>query len=91
MARRGRDRTMARVQWFDRFGYAILPSLSPYRVNNVTLDTRKMRSDAGRREEISGCALCPAPSRVSISPLSAASSADLSSEDAGWRHTANGR
>ncbi|EKH7945825.1 fimbria/pilus outer membrane usher protein, partial [Salmonella enterica] len=30
----------------DRFGYAILPSLSPYRVNNVTLDTRKMRSDA---------------------------------------------
>lgn len=30
----------------DRFGYAILPSLSPYRSNNVALDTRKMRADA---------------------------------------------
>lgn len=30
----------------DRFGYAILPSLSPYRRNNVSLDTRQMRSDA---------------------------------------------
>ncbi len=44
--RAGRDRTKWRGAVVDRFGYAILPSLSPYRVNNVTLDTRKMRSDA---------------------------------------------
>ena len=30
----------------DSFGYAILPALSPYRRNNVSLDTRQMRSDA---------------------------------------------
>jgi len=30
----------------DHFGYAILPSLSPYRTNNIALDTRKMRADA---------------------------------------------
>lgn len=30
----------------DRFGYAIMPSLSPYRGNNVSLDSRTMNSDA---------------------------------------------
>lgn len=30
----------------DSFGYAILPSLSPYRANNVALDTQKMNSNA---------------------------------------------
>ncbi|EPT0360548.1 fimbrial outer membrane usher protein [Enterobacter cloacae] len=30
----------------DTFGYAILPSLSPYRSNNVSLDTRNMNADA---------------------------------------------
>lgn len=30
----------------DSFGYAILPSLAPYRVNNVSLDTRQMTADA---------------------------------------------
>lgn len=30
----------------DSFGYAILPSLSPYRSNNVSLDTRNMSADA---------------------------------------------
>jgi len=34
----------------DRFGYAILPSLTPYRENNVSLDTLKMSRDA----ELSG-------------------------------------
>ena len=29
----------------DRFGYAILPSLTPYRENTVSLDTLKMRTD----------------------------------------------
>ncbi|AGB77512.1 P pilus assembly protein, porin PapC [Enterobacteriaceae bacterium strain FGI 57] len=30
----------------DSFGYAILPSLAPYRVNNVSLDTQQMNADA---------------------------------------------
>lgn len=30
----------------DAFGYAILPSLSPYRSNNVSLDSRTMMADA---------------------------------------------
>lgn len=30
----------------DSFGYAILPSLSPYRANTVALDTQKMNSNA---------------------------------------------
>lgn len=45
----------------DSFGYAILPALSPYRRNNVSLDTRQMRSDA----ELTGEAnkLFPMPAR----------------------------
>ncbi|WP_410174104.1 fimbrial outer membrane usher protein [Pantoea vagans] len=34
----------------DRFGYAILPSLTPYQANTVSLDTRYMNADA----ELSG-------------------------------------
>lgn len=34
----------------DRFGYALLPSLTPYRENSVSLDTLNMRADA----ELSG-------------------------------------
>jgi len=30
----------------DRFGYAILPSLTPYQANTVSLDTRNMNADA---------------------------------------------
>lgn len=29
----------------DRFGYALLPSLTPYRYNNVSLDSREMNED----------------------------------------------
>ncbi|WP_082683169.1 fimbrial outer membrane usher protein [Entomohabitans teleogrylli] len=30
----------------DRFGYALLPSLTPYRYNNISLDSRRMNADA---------------------------------------------
>lgn len=50
--RTGRRRTERSGAVIDRFGYAILPSLSPYRRNNVSLDTRQMRSDAELTGEV---------------------------------------
>lgn len=54
----------------DRFGYAILPSLTPYRENSVSLDTLNMRTDT----ELSGGSKRVVPyagavSRVSFATL----------------------
>ncbi len=83
MARRARSYKMAR-RW--RLIALVTPFCLRYLTYRVSryARCRKMRSDAELTEEVSGCALCPAPSRVSISPLSAAKRL-ISVKDAGWR------